>query len=327
MQQPKKTECKGSGTAKTRINSTHKSTGDLEKIDLCGTWQFRRMGSDQSLSGKVPGCVHLDLLSAGLIEDPFYRDNELKVQWISEETWCYRRIVNVPEPFLSRRRVILIFEGLDTLAEIRLNGKKIGQTDNMYRRWEFDVKNLLQPGENTIEIIFASPVKYVREHQAKRAISGWSTEREVKGRGWIRKEPCNFGWDWGPILPTCGIWRPAYLEAFDEARILDLGITQTHNNGEVRLEMTAQIEKSHPCSCTARFSVTHEGQTVAETTTAFDGETAGASLTISNPKLWWPVNLGDQALYPVYVTVCNESGPAIDQAERRFGLRSLVVER
>src|SRR5690606_2601136 len=103
---------------------------------------------------------------------------------------------------------ILRCEGLDTLATIRLNDVEIARTDNMFRTYEFNVKKFLRVGENTIEIEFAAPLPYtLRMDAEKREMAGWVHGMRLTTAGWIRKEPCNFGWDWGPKLPTSGIWR------------------------------------------------------------------------------------------------------------------------
>jgi beta-mannosidase len=298
----------------------------MDRMDLGGLWQLRQTDKDRTFPATVPGSVHYDLLKAGAIDDPFYRDNEVGVQWISESDWTYSRLFTVSQELLARQRILLVCLGLDTLATIRINSQLVGQTDNMFRTWEFDVKKFLHAGENTIEVTLASPNEYVRERQAKKPLCGWSPEREIKGRGWIRKSQCNFGWDWGIILATSGIWRPISLVAFDTARLTDLHVEQTHSAGEVRLDITATAEKLSQSSLHANIKVVHDDKIVAETKAKFDGETAKASLTIKNPKLWWPNNLGDQPLYEVQVTLADEKNQTLDSTHRRVGLRTLKLE-
>ena len=170
-------------------------------VDLNGTWQAARAGMADWISATVPGCIHTDLLAAGKIPDPFYRDNEKAVQWVGESDWIYQRTFDVPEEVLKNDRVLLRCEGLDTLATIKINGQEIGRADNMFRLWEFDAKPALRAGENAIEITFASPLPYMAEMEAKRKLPEWAGPHEPRGRAWVRKEPCNFGWDWGPVLP------------------------------------------------------------------------------------------------------------------------------
>ena len=190
-------------------------------VSLGGAWELQRAGSGQRFPATVPGCVHTDLLKAGAIEDPFYRDNELKVQWIGETDWIYSRSFSVGEDVLARDRVLLRCQGLDTLAVVTVNRREVGEADNMYRLWEFDIKPLLRLGENRISIRFNSVIRHIQQKEKDRSLPGWFPR---SGRSWVRKEPCNFGWDWGPVLVTAGIWRAISIEAFDVARIADLHV-------------------------------------------------------------------------------------------------------
>ena len=122
----------------------------------------------------MPGCIHTDLLAAGKIPDPFYRDNEQSVQWIGEAGWIYKRNFRVPADILDHDQVLLRCEGLDTLAAIRINDQEIGRANNMFRVWEFDVKRLLKAGDNSIEVSFASPLPYMKERQAQRTLYEWA---------------------------------------------------------------------------------------------------------------------------------------------------------
>ena len=179
----------------------------VQTIDLCGEWRVRQAGKRRTVPATVPGNIHTDLLDAGRIPDPFYRDNEQKLMWIGEADWIYTRAFDVPAGTLDRDRVLLRCEGLDTLAAIRINGRRVGAADNMFRTWEFDVKRALRAGRNTIEVRLASPLRRARREQAKRYMMGVGVgHHKLDGGNRIRKEQCNFGWDWGPMCVTCGIW-------------------------------------------------------------------------------------------------------------------------
>ena len=180
----------------------------MQKISLNGTWSLFKRGDHTLIPATVPGCVHTDLLANGLLEDPFYRTNEAKQMWIGETDWQYARSFEVSADILAHDRVLLRFHGLDTLATVRVNDIEIGQAENMFRTWEFDVKSVLHVGENTIEVDLAAPMPYMRRMDAEKgAMAGWVEPMRVSTSAWIRKEPCNFGWDWGPKMVTSGIWR------------------------------------------------------------------------------------------------------------------------
>ncbi len=205
------------------------STPGRRRLNLNGSWQLARSGADDWIPATVPGCVHTDLLAAGKIPDPFFRDNEKSLQWIGESDWTFRRTFEAPEEIFKFDHVRLRCDGLDTLAALKINGREIGNTDNMFRTWEFDVKSTLQPGLNSIEISFASPLPLMKDRQTARPLYEWIGSHEPAGRAYVRKEPCNFGWDWGPVLITCGIWRDIALVAFNHAQLAEVLILQDHS--------------------------------------------------------------------------------------------------
>jgi len=298
----------------------------IHRIDLCGTWRLAEAGSEASIAATVPGCVHTDLLAAGRIDNPYYRDNENRVQWISDTEWVYRRSIDLPAEVLTCRTVLLRCEGLDTLATIAVNGKTVGRADNMFRTWEFDVRRALRAGTNTISVHFASAVKYTNARNRKRTLPTWSMGAG-RGRGWIRKQQCNFGWDWGPTLITCGIWREMSLVAFDVARLSEVRIEQDHRRRRVDLAVTARAETVRRARLTAAVTVTLGQKTVAEDIVPFRAQKAVATLTVKDPKLWWPNGMGDQPLYEVTVDLLDADGSLVDTRTRRIGLRTLRLIR
>src|SRR5690606_19079011 len=141
-----------------------------------------------------------------------YRDNELRVQWVGESDWTYTGTFVVRPELLKRKQVALCCEGLDTFAEIYLNGKRLGKTNNQFRTWEFECKKRLIAGKNRIEIRFKSPIPYGREKLRERYLENWGAGSDkIPGGNYIRKSACNWGWDWGIRLVSMGIWRPIEL--------------------------------------------------------------------------------------------------------------------
>ena len=219
----------------------------METITLNGDWKLYQEGEPTPIPAVVPGCVHTDLLAAGRIEDPYYRDRELDLLWICETDWRYARTFDVPASLLAHDRVLLHCKGLDTLATVTVNGTLIAETANMFRTWAFDVKDLLKPGANEIGVAFAAPLPYVKKRNAEFSLPAWGVgDHKLDGGGWIRKEPCNFGWDWGPMLTTCGIWRDIELVGFDSARLGDVLVRQGHDTpGHVDLAVDVTVERCH----------------------------------------------------------------------------------
>lgn len=286
-------------------------------------WTVKQVGTSKTYPATVPGEVHTDLMTAGGIPDPFFRDNENRLQWIGEVDWVYESSFSVSAALLKKERVLLRCEGLDTLARVRVNGKDVGTADNMFRIWEFDVREALKTGKNRISVTFASADAYIaRKHQELDLRSGHSTD----SRGHLRKQPCNFGWDWGIRVVTCGIWRPIALVAFDTARLSDVRIAQDHSRkGEVGLTVDTGAERTGRSRLTAKVTVQLGGQTVAAGEAAFGSKRNAQELLVENPQLWWPNNLGDQPLYTVTVELYDAAGVLLDTWSKRIGLRTLKL--
>jgi beta-mannosidase len=299
----------------------------MQTLDLGGTWELRKKGDDRVLPATVPGCVHTDLLAAGEIPDPFYRDNERSVQWVGRTDWVYSRRFDVPEELLEHERVLLRCEGLDTLADVKLNGRRLGRTDNMFRTWEFDVKDRLRTGENRIEVRFASAMRYIEKRQRQRPLPYWGKGHKAGCSAWIRKEQCNFGWDWGPMLVTCGIWRPIALVGYSTARLADVHVQQTHARGGVTLTVDVTAERTGRADLSAEVAVSFRGRTLARRTAQLRGSKGRTKARIDDPRLWWPNGMGDQPLYDVDVELLGPAGERLDAAERRVGLRTLELDR
>jgi beta-mannosidase len=300
----------------------------VRTIDLDGTWQLQKVGDRKSIGAEVPGDVYKALLAAKKIPDPYYRDNENQVQWVGESDWVFRRTFQVPAALLENKRVLLHCDGLDTFATIRINGKKVAATDNMFRTWEWEVRKLLKAGKNEVEVLFASVLPYVRNKQKERHLHYWGDSITAGPFAWVRKQQCNFGWDWGIKAVTCGIWRGIRLVAFDTARLSDVLIVQEHADGQVNLALSAQADVVAAAGLQARVTVLYKGQVVAQSQVNVRKNGAvTANLKIEDPQLWWPLNMGRQPLYDIKVELIGEAGKVVDVQSRRIGLRTLKLDR
>ncbi|MBN1933824.1 MAG: glycoside hydrolase family 2 protein, partial [Anaerolineae bacterium] len=292
---------------------------------LSGNWQFRQAGDEAWLPAVVPGGVHTDLMAAGRIPDPFVGDNEKYVQWVAESDWEYRRTAVVGSKLLAEDRVFLVCDGLDTLATVSVNGWVLGQTDNMFRQYRWEVKEHLVEGENEIVIAFASPVKYVIPQMDARPMPGVS--QAIPGGPYLRKAPCQFGWDWGPMLPPIGIWKDIRLEGRSTARIDDVHLRQQHQNGQVTVSAQVTVECWDQAGLAVVLRITAPNGDVFENAMSLScGDTCKLEVTISDPKWWWPNGYGDQPLYQVQV-VLQAAGTTVDQKCFQFGLRTLELRR
>ncbi len=299
----------------------------MQKIHLNGRWRARRVGSRSYLDATVPGCIHTDLLDAGLIGDPFYRDQELDAYWVAMSDWEFTRELTVPAAFLRHERVLLVCHGLDTLATVRVNGKTVAQTDNMFRIYELDVRPHLREGKNVLSITFASALKYTEVKDRERKLPGWYSDAKVGVHGYIRKEQCNFGWDWGIRAVTCGIWRDIELIGCSGSRIEDVKITQDHSRGSsVLLHLAVASDGAQNGPVRVQTRLTLEGREVARIDLPLVSGHAQGELRVPRPRLWWPNDLGDQPLYLVEV-VLTADGERLDSWSKRIGLRTLELER
>ena len=287
----------------------------MQKLSLCGAWVLDIPGSAfPRVPAQVPGSVYHDLLTAGEIPDPFYRDNENEALKLMDNDFVYSRSFTVPASLLENDAVVLHCNGLDTLATVTVNGCLVGTAKNMHRTYEFDVKSVLRAGENEISVKFDSPTRFIKEAYALSRADGSSDA--MVGFPLIRKAHCMFGWDWGPRLPDAGIWRDISILGVRTARIRDVHVLQFHEEGKVTLEVNTHITELTG-SADVKVSVTAPDGTV------FTAEGEKAVMEIENPALWWPNGLGDQPLYTVTV----ELGDGLDSWSRRIGLRTLTVTR
>lgn len=283
----------------------------MKKFLLNGTWHME--GGGFSCCGTVPGSVYSFLLDAKLMEDPFYRTNEITATKLMENDYTFSRSFTFKKP-KAGVRVLLRCEGLDTLATICLNGETVGSTKNMHRTYEFDVASVLKDGENEISITFASANKYIKKKFAEDPVRG--NGDSLVGHAHIRKAGYMMGWDWGPKLPDAGIWRDISLITLDTDRITEVEILQRHEGAR--------------CFVTPRVKTETGKSAVTVTVTSPSGEVftlaPGVESEIKNPMLWWPHGFGEPNLY-TFEVVITENGVAVDSDKRRIGLRDLKLSR
>ncbi|HNH25645.1 MAG TPA: glycoside hydrolase family 2 protein [Anaerolineales bacterium] len=295
----------------------------MQKQSLTSLWQFRQLGSIEWLPAQVPGGVHTDLMALARIPDPFVGDNEKRVAWVAESDWEYHTTFNVQADVFQRKNIWLVCDGLDTLALLTLNGKALGETNNMFRQYRFDIKSLLKAEGNELTITFKSPVKFVTEKNAARPMNGVS--QAIAGGPHLRKAPCHFGWDWGPQLPPIGIWKDIYLEAYDSARISEVHLRQKHDNGKVTISARVEVENGNaPLSATLLVTAP-DGSEQAESV-SFTSASGVVSVQVKNPQLWWPNGLGDQPLYQVRVLL-SEGNQTLDEKKYQMGLRKIELKQ
>ncbi len=302
------------------------------KQDLQGAWTLQAAGNSSGvpeavrgelIPASVPGCVHTDLLAAGLIPDPYLDQNELALSWIGRTDWRYSCCFEADGVLFGYDRLELVCEGLDTVATLELNGQRVASTRNMHRAYRFDVKPFLRAGRNELSVTFAAPTTHSEE---KRNEHGDLPNAYPTPFNFIRKMACNYGWDWGPVLTTAGIWRPIYLEAWSTARVASVrplvylsddlmqaqvvvhaALAWAGNGGEARL--TAQLSS---------------GQRGSANVSAGQDQVA-LTLKVQDPELWWPRGHGGQPLYDLHVTL-EQADAQLSSVTKRIGLRKTELD-
>ena len=306
----------------------------MNHISLCGAgWKMTDCSSGESYAATAPCSVLSVLLEAGVIKDPYYRENEKEVLPYLEKDYIFSRNFNVDGELMQEDGIELIFYGLDTITEILLNGEKLAITKNMHRTYRFDVKDRLHMGANELFIHFHSPLQYIKDYQPQphKEISVCPVGA-LPGGQYLRKAQSSFGWDWGPQLPDMGIFRDIVVESFSYAHIREVSFFQEHIDGEVTLFVDPIIEFTDPIPIEIVVKVT--GEEPVTTITRMPDATAKITqkgeneigIPIRDPQLWWPNGMGSQPLYDVKVTI-RKADKVYDEKSFRIGLRTITVSR
>lgn len=302
---------------------------DMINVMLDKGWKMKECTSKEYLDAAVPGSVYLDLMAAGKMRDPFYRDNEKEALEVISHDYEYTVMFDVAQELLNCIAVLLRFDGIDTLSCITLNGKELGKTDNMHRIWEFPVKGILKEKGNELTVTLYSPTEFIEKSYAKEPIVGCIDA--MRGLPRLRKAHCMFGWDWGPRIPDAGIFRQVSLIGIEEARINSVYVTQKHEEGSVVLSLDVETEDASGQAVAYPYQVT---------LTTPEGEKrvyAGSpkEILVNDPRLWWPNGYGEQPLYQVKVELLSgqresgtgTAGVVLDVWEKKIGLRTLTIRR
>ncbi|MEV4358413.1 glycoside hydrolase family 2 TIM barrel-domain containing protein [Nonomuraea sp. NPDC049625] len=270
-------------------------------------WTVRSASGDVRAPATVPGCVHTDLLAAGLIPDPYLDDNETHLAWIGRTEWRYE--TEFSWDGTGHEHVDLVCQGLDTVAAVELNGVRVGESANMHRSYRFDVRHALRTGSNRLTVTFGSALEYA---ERLREELGHRPGAYTQPYNFIRKMACNFGWDWGPTLITAGIWRPIGLHEWSGARIAEVRPLVTVEDGTARVDVHVRVEKTGAAEVSAAIKGVTARAVIPE-----DGDEAVLTLEVPDPELWWPRGYGEQPLYELEVTAGE------DVWRREIGLREV----
>lgn len=309
----------------------------LRRTHLLQGWTVRALASQDTVpapvegavfEADVPGCVHTDLMAAGILDDPYLDQNETQQAWIGKTSWRYTCTFDA-ETLPPDSNLDLVCEGLDTIATLRLNGQEIGRSENMHVRSRFRINDAVRSGRNELQIDFEAPLPYalaMEERLGKMPYEGYGSNPPLP-HNMMRKMACNFGWDWGPALITSGIWRPIYLESWTSTRVADVRpLVRSADAAQALVDVRVDLDHSGTQDGTSVHAtlLSPQGDEVASAQSRIERgvDEAAVSLSIDRPALWWPVGYGPQPLYRLRVRLMDSDGKTLQRVERRIGLRT-----
>lgn len=302
-------------------------------IPLNDNWQFTQTDKNEWHSATIPGSVQRDLIRLNILPDPYVGTNEKKVQWVENENWDFQKSFQLTAQDLLHDDALLTFEGLDTHADVYLNGSKLFHSENMFIKYEQSVKNLLREGQNNLYIRFFSPIQYLMPARLTNGFEypAGNDARDEKMSVYSRKAPYHFGWDWGMRLVQMGIWRPVHLTLYNKSRINDFFVEQTSISNKLaiinnRLEVVSLEDNTTNAQLRISYAIGSEEKHIHESNITLHKGVNNVSvpLEIINPKLWMPNGWGEQHLYnfTAQVVINNE---VVTEKSHRIGLRSIRV--
>jgi beta-mannosidase len=287
-------------------------------------WTLRGPRVSDAIPATVPGCVHTDLLAAGLIPDPFLDANETLVEWVADAEWTYDTTFTVPDDVRRHEHIDLVFEGLDTLATITLNGIEVARTANMHRTYRFDITALLTDDENRLSVTFESATRYCEA--LRRTEGDWPSASFDRPFNYLRKMACSWGWDWGPWLTTAGIWRPVGLRGWTTNRLVSVRPTARIEDGEHgTVDVAIETADGGPGIAARILLCDPDGVVVTDTMHEITGSHCQLTIDAATVRRWWPHTYGDQPMYTLEVVLIHE-GRAIDRLSRRIGFRTVELD-
>lgn len=300
---------------------------------LKNNWKLRLLNNnsnevplthDVEIDAIVPGVVHTDLLRNGIIEDPFYSDNELKLRWVDECDWLYYCKFDAPEDFDIKKNIKLLFKGVDTIASIKLNKVVIGQTDNMFLAYELNVNEHLREKNNLLELEFYSAKRYARAEEKKYGRLPVPLDAE---RVYIRKAQYSFGWDWGPSFPTMGLWKNVYLVQEEDVKITDVAFnTVTANDDKAAVKINFCIEGKSRKGLSAKVVLSIGENIIIRNYDVSTSQKIEDTIEINNPLLWRPNGMGESNLYDFNISVVDSKGNELADSSQKVGIRTIDLQ-
>ncbi|KAF7271446.1 hypothetical protein GWI33_015668 [Rhynchophorus ferrugineus] len=316
----------------------------VQIYSLDGQWEAYETNVGYKFEANVPGGAYTDLMNVGIIQDVFFGYNDNSSRWVGYNNWSYTKIFDVTSAQLGHNQVNLVFEGLDTFAEIIVNDVSVGTASNMFVRHIFDVREVLQAGTNNITVFFENPVevgqRLYNEQVQQYRIPPECPDEAYRGEchvNMLRKMQASFSWDWGPAFPSVGIWKSVYLELYDLSAIryvLTDVVEKDENTWSLKINTYFAGNDENIVRGTLNYSLTVEDGTIAESTLFAAkadqyGEITFDMTSLDVPKdkvkLWWPNEYGSQPLYELVVRYGSVQEDTVDEKRVKIGFRTVEL--
>ncbi|MGA2915173.1 MAG: sugar-binding domain-containing protein [Sedimentisphaerales bacterium] len=308
-------------------------------LDLTGKWQFkeyppsarrmRDLDAENWLDCSVPSSIYTCLVDAGLINLSDLNSNPKNFLWPSEKIWIFQKFFDASDELIESDKIELVFDGLDTFCQIWLNDKLIAKTDNMFCAYRFDVKPLLKKKNNRLLVKCESALEAGNSLMSRFGVLGLY-DCSFPCRTYVRKAQCQFGWDWAPPLPGCGIWQPVRIEGFSSACLRDIHIrTVEADSAGADIRISTQIENfSGQSSINCKLTVLDPLNNIcANRELEFgDRNIISTVLKIQPVSLWRPVSYGSQPLYTLKAELFS-GNELVETSSKKFGIRTVQLNQ
>jgi len=309
------------------------SCAQVFDLDLGGTWQLHNANGSVKAEGQVPGEVFTDLMVAKVLGDPYYRFNDILYRWVGMDNWTYTRSFVAPNEWSQNgHKIILWMEGIDTVADIFINGAKVQSTDNMFRRYQVDIGHVIKPGQNTIQVSFTSASTYADRKMKEYPYSVRASDpfmgvaHGVYNRNFIRKEQSSFGWDWGPAFIPQGIYKPIGIRVVRYATI-DYAVPAIErlnkDNTAWKVNVSVVIDSNVEDIVHVVAQIEGQAEVNQQHQVVKGKNTLHITIQVNNPRLWWPRGYGSASLYDLTVKLQDKQGSQIDSLLHKIGFRTV----
>ncbi|MCX8170882.1 MAG: hypothetical protein N3E47_02760 [Candidatus Bathyarchaeota archaeon] len=292
-------------------------------------WPTRGVGGEGAYPAQVPGDVHMDLVKAKVIEEPLFGENAKSCEWMENKDWWYSRTFMVDQDFIQDH-VELCFEGLDTIADVWLNGQYLGRSTNALIPWVADVTNVIKPGENLLVVRLDCGIRWAMKQDLSKYYGDEKVNPREASRIFLRRAQFSVGWDWAPRLMTMGIWRPVKLRSYKILALRSILLTSHIIDGGAKAKIKVLIEAE--CFTNKEQEVFFDmkligdGGTIVkrlESTLAPGYNIISTNIFVEKPCLWWPNGYGEPYLYDFTCNVLSSDGEILDSTNFKYGIREV----